>query len=279
MAQLDTTRNYNDGEALLEADLDAFLDDIETFINVTKINDDNIQNNGITGSTKLLNQSVTEEKLAANSVSTLKIVDEAVTDDKIADDTITFEKLAASLAAKLVPTGSVMPYTAASAPTAWLLCDGTAVSRTTYAALFAVIGETFGQGDNSTTFNVPDFRGRFLRMVDGATARDPNAATRTAMNTGGNTGDNIGSLQGYATARPIGSSFSSSSDGAHTHTYTRYGTSVNVDPNSISGVGSVLSSSSTQTTSSSGAHTHTITSGGDSETRPINAYVNYIIKI
>lgn len=43
----------------------------------------------------------------------------------------------------------------------WLLCDGAAVSRTTYAALFAVVGTTFGVGDGSTTFNVPDLRGRF----------------------------------------------------------------------------------------------------------------------
>ena len=52
-------------------------------------------------------------------------------------------------------------YGGATAPSGWLLCDGTAVSRTTYAALFAVISTTFGTGDGSTTFNVPDMRGVF----------------------------------------------------------------------------------------------------------------------
>lgn len=56
------------------------------------------------------------------------------------------------------PTGVVLPYVAASAPTGWLLCDGSAVSRSTYATLFAIIGTTYGVGDNSTTFNIPDMR-------------------------------------------------------------------------------------------------------------------------
>ena len=60
-----------------------------------------------------------------------------------------------------VPAGVITMFGAAAAPAGWLLCDGTAVSRTTYAALFAVIGTTFGVGDGSTTFNVPDLRGRF----------------------------------------------------------------------------------------------------------------------
>jgi microcystin-dependent protein len=59
-----------------------------------------------------------------------------------------------------VPTGAMMQYAAASAPTGWLLCDGSAVSRTTYADLFALIGTTYGAGDGSTTFTLPDMRGR-----------------------------------------------------------------------------------------------------------------------
>ncbi len=93
MATIALTRNYADGEIYTQADVDAPYDDIETFINVTKLNDDNIQNNGITGSTKLLTGSVTEGKLASNSVSTVKIVDQAVTEDKIADDAVTTVKI------------------------------------------------------------------------------------------------------------------------------------------------------------------------------------------
>jgi microcystin-dependent protein len=58
------------------------------------------------------------------------------------------------------PSGLISAYAGATAPTGWLLCDGSAVSRTTYAALFAAIGTTYGSGDGSTTFNVPNLKGR-----------------------------------------------------------------------------------------------------------------------
>ena len=56
----------------------------------------------------------------------------------------------------ILPTGTVLPYGGSSAPTGFLMCDGSAVSRTTYADLFDVIGTTYGSGDGSTTFNVPN---------------------------------------------------------------------------------------------------------------------------
>lgn len=58
-----------------------------------------------------------------------------------------------------VPVGTVQDFAGSTAPSGWLLCYGQAISRTTYAALFAVIGTAFGTGDGSTTFNVPDMRG------------------------------------------------------------------------------------------------------------------------
>ena len=60
----------------------------------------------------------------------------------------------------LVPTGTVLAFAGRSAPSGVLLCDGLAVSRTTYTSLFSVIGTTYGSGDGSTTFNLPDMRGR-----------------------------------------------------------------------------------------------------------------------
>lgn len=57
-----------------------------------------------------------------------------------------------------VPIGTIIMYAKATAPTNYLICDGAAVSRTTYATLFAVIGTVYGVGDNSTTFNLPDYR-------------------------------------------------------------------------------------------------------------------------
>jgi microcystin-dependent protein len=73
---------------------------------------------------------------------------------------ITTDKLATNTIQLLTPTGSITQYGGSAAPTGWLLCDGSAISRTTYAALFSVIGTTFGTGDGSTTFNVPDLKGR-----------------------------------------------------------------------------------------------------------------------
>lgn len=58
------------------------------------------------------------------------------------------------------PTGSVMSYAGAVAPSGWLLCDGSAVSRTDYAALFDVLGAAYGAGNGTTTFNLPNLKGR-----------------------------------------------------------------------------------------------------------------------
>jgi microcystin-dependent protein len=62
-----------------------------------------------------------------------------------------------------VPSGAVAHFAMNTAPTGWLKANGAAISRTTYATLFAAIGTTFGSGDGSTTFNLPDLRGRFTR--------------------------------------------------------------------------------------------------------------------
>lgn len=59
------------------------------------------------------------------------------------------------------PAGGIQLYAGSSAPTGYLICDGSAVSRTTYSVLFAVIGTTYGSGDGSTTFNLPDLKQRF----------------------------------------------------------------------------------------------------------------------
>ena len=75
-------------------------------------------------------------------------------------------ELAASIVSSLVPAGAVIYFGGVSAPSGWLKCNGSAVSRTTYAALFSAIGTTFGAGDGSTTFNLPDLRGEFVRGWD-----------------------------------------------------------------------------------------------------------------
>lgn len=69
-------------------------------------------------------------------------------------------------------TGAVTYFATSTAPSGWLKANGAAVSRTTYSALFSVIGTTFGAGDGSTTFNIPDLRGEFLRGWDDARGVD-----------------------------------------------------------------------------------------------------------
>lgn len=66
------------------------------------------------------------------------------------------------------PAGIVMSFAGATAPEGWLLCDGSAVSRSSYSALFTAIGTTYGAGDGSTTFNLPDLTGRVVIGVSGS---------------------------------------------------------------------------------------------------------------
>jgi microcystin-dependent protein len=90
---------------------------------------------------------------------------------------------------RVAPPGSLMPYAGSSAPTGWLICDGSAVSRTTYADLFTAIGTTYGAGDGSTTFNLPDLGGR---VVAGKEA----TATRLTAALAGFNGNTLGAAGG-----------------------------------------------------------------------------------
>ena len=94
-----------------------------------------------------------------------------------------------------MPTGAIIPFAGSTAPTGWLLCDGgsTGLLRTTYAALFAVIGTTYGSGDGSTTFNVPDLRGR---VVAGKDNMGGVAANRITSAISGVTGTTLGAVGG-----------------------------------------------------------------------------------
>jgi microcystin-dependent protein len=95
----------------------------------------------------------------------------------------------------LVPVGTIIMYAGTGTPPGrYLEFSETPVSRSTYSGLYAVIGTAWGSGDGSTTFNIPP-PGLFFRVVDGGSGNDPDAASRTAIATGGNTGDNVGSFQ------------------------------------------------------------------------------------
>jgi microcystin-dependent protein len=90
-----------------------------------------------------------------------------------------------------VPVGVVVPFAGSTSPAGWELCYGQAISRTTYAGLFNTIGTTYGSGDGSTTFNVPDLRGRVSAGKDdmgGTAASRLTSTVLTASNTLGATG-------------------------------------------------------------------------------------------
>lgn len=93
-------------------------------------------------------------------------------------------------ASLLPPVGMVTPFAGASAPTGWLMCYGQAISRTDYADLFTVIGTTYGSGDGSTTFNVPDIRGRAIAGQDDMGGSSANRLT-TPID-----GDTLGAVGG-----------------------------------------------------------------------------------
>lgn len=81
------------------------------------------------------------------------------------------ENLADDIDSRVFLAGDLKATARASAPTGWLLCDGAAISRTTYADLFDALGTTYGVGNGTTTFNLPDLRGRVPVGVDGAAGR------------------------------------------------------------------------------------------------------------
>jgi microcystin-dependent protein len=147
--------------------------------------------------------------------------------------------------------GTIMAFAGGSVPAGYLLCDGSAVSRSTFSDLFTAVGTAWGTGDGSTTFNVPDLRGRFVRGVNDGSGNDPDAAGRTALSAG-NIGDNVGSYQ----------------DGdleSHRHfSYTSTGTT--------GGTGSHENNSNSTAATVNSSFT------GGNETRPINAYVQFMIK-
>ncbi len=117
MATLSITKDWADGEVLLEADLDNIKEDVETFLNTTQLNDDNLQNAGITASTKLIDGSIPTAKIANLSVTTAKIDDLSITTGKIAANAITTAKItdANITKAKLAPAARDATASAKSA--------------------------------------------------------------------------------------------------------------------------------------------------------------------
>ncbi len=180
--------------------------------------------------------------------------------------------------------GAIIAFGGTTAPDGWLLCDGAAVNRTAYSALFAVLGISWGGGDGINTFNLPDLRGRFLRGSNDGTGRDPEAATRTASAAGGATGDKPGTLQ----AGSYASHAHGVTDPGHGHGLAGTPAALcaySYNPNWAAGVnGGAFPGPGTSVASSgcvgiaNAATNVAVQSSGGAETRPVNASVKFIIK-
>lgn len=140
----------------------------------------------------------------------------------------------------VVPSGAIMPFAMSTAPAGWLKANGALVSRTTYAALFSAIGTTFGSGDGSTTFALPDLRAEFLRGFDDGRGVD--------------SGRVFGSLQAQAIE-------------SHTHT-TSEG---NASTGTFTGTNYAMLSNAS-------GNTRQVNAAGGTETRPRNVALLYCIK-
>jgi hypothetical protein len=176
------------------------------------------------------------------------------------------------------PVGTILAYAGPVDPakldtTMWRECNGDALPRADYQDLFKVIGTLWGKGNGSSTFNLPDLRGRFLRGLDigGVLDKDKNRV--------------VGSPQGDATKQP-NTPFKTDDPGNHNHNNGEYDRLLKFDGHGTSAHPTDSASENRQPNIewqgqivSRGQHTHTITNGGDPETRPVNSAVIYIIRI
>jgi hypothetical protein len=194
-----------------------------------------------------------------------------------------FANTVAERFADVVPIGTVVAFAGESTPHGWLLCDGRELKKDEYETLFERIGTTYGDGGGKDGyFSLPDYRGIFLRGVSGDAPieLDPDRDGRDAPYEKGTGGNAVGSRQGDATGVP-NKPFWVDTVADHTHAAGSFehvlmvdgaGTAGSLDP--TLGEPNVGSSKAMM---SAGGHSHQM-KGGDSETRPGNVYVNWIIK-
>ena len=150
-------------------------------------------------------------------------------------------------------------YSGATAPTNFMLCDGSAISRTTYSVLFGIIGTTYGVGNGTTTFNIPDLRARFL----------------VGFHSGDSDYDSLGEIGGAKNT-----ALSKANIPPHTHTYS----AANGTPDlGNSGVGVVVYANQSQNTGDGSADGvgagGTAGAGAPFDKRPPYIAMNYIIKV
>ena len=164
--------------------------------------------------------------------------------------------------------GVIEGYASNTIPDGYLLCDGRAVSRATYSNLFKVIGTTYGAGDGSTTFNLPDFSGRVAVGKSSSTftalGQKGGAVNSTLSTSNLPSHSHTVTAKGSVSSSFTGSSVTTSSNGAHTHTLSAYYQNSSIYWAASGSVYGIRGSEDyvSKTTSSNGAHTHTVTAKG-----------------
>ena len=133
---------------------------------------------------ELLNSTIEAEEVMTGPPLTVNNV--AVSGTPSTYDVLQYDGSAWTNTPNIIPVGSITIFAGGTAPFGYILCDGSVISRTTYAALFAVIGTTYGSGDGSTTFKVPDLRARFVTGQTGGASIDIGGSYNYALGaTGG----------------------------------------------------------------------------------------------
>lgn len=178
-----------------------------------------------------------------------------------ANKNITLAALAAAIKSSILASGVIEAFAGTTAPSGWLFCYGQAVSRTTYADLFAAISTTYGTGDGSTTFNLPDLRGRVIAGQDDMGGTSANRLTGLS---GGVNGDNLGAAGGAESHTLTASEMPS-----HRHT---------LDIKFGSGSGSVYGGLDRLGDSNNTRYTDYVGGGGAHNNVQPTLILNYIIK-
>ena len=182
-----------------------------------------------------------------------------------------------------VPSGSVFCMAVATVPSGYLECNGAAVSRTTYAALFAIIGTAYGTGNGSSTFNLPDLRGEFVRGFDNGRNADTGRSIASSQSASNASHNHSISLSGTTSTKSLTGNVSRISEtfagaGQATGVFSKGG---NNDAPLTPGA---PDSSPTGSFNFDASHNHTFSASGTSgsqgsEARPRNVAMMYIIKV